>query len=389
MARDRTTTSCLALAALVAWTCSLPVFTAPIDAQATAAAGPSFPSEPIWTVDLQATPVGAPLASSDHVFVPLQGSLSARRLADGGEAWLAKLELAGVPAASPDYLIVPAKESLQILRAASGEVVWSERTPAVTAQPLVAGGQLIVATGDTLTSYALADGAKSWTREVGPMDQRPAAADDQLYVPVTDGRLLALNLGTGETIWEADPGINPTEPLIHGDRVYVGTSAKRFVCLTRKTGKEDWAKRVAATVVGPAVTDGTRVYFVALDNLLYALDAGHGALRWKKDLNYRPSAGPTLVGSTIAVPGRFTRMLSFAAVNGAAASPLALTDPLVYAPVFVSATDKTSTRLAVLSGNLENVWKLTLAGPPPPPLPKLTVGPVTVMPGTPVSLPGR
>jgi len=365
------------------------VFTAPIDAQATAAAGPSFPSEPIWTVDLQATPVGAPLASSDHVFVPLQGSLSARRLADGGEAWLAKLELAGVPAASADYLIVPAKESLQILRAASGEVVWSERTPAVTAQPLVAGGQLIVATGDTLTSYALADGAKSWTREVGPMDQRPAAADDQLYVPVTDGRLLALNLGTGETIWEADPGINPTEPLIHGDRVYVGTSAKRFVCLARKTGKEDWAKRVAATVVGPAVTDGTRVYFVALDNLLYALDAGHGALRWKKDLNYRPSAGPTLVGSTIAVPGRFTRMLSFAAANGAAASPLALTDPLVYAPVFVSATDKTATRLAVLSGNLENVWKLTLAGPPPPPLPKLTVGPVTVMPGTPVSLPGR
>ena len=76
-------------------------------------------------------------------------------------------------------------------------------------------------------------------------------------------------------------------------------------------------------------------------------------------------------------------------MNGAAASPLALTDPLVYAPVFVFATDKTSTRLAVLSGNLENVWKLTLAGPPPPPLPKLTVGPVTVMPGTPVSLPGR
>ena len=170
---------------------------------------PSFPSEPIWTVDLQATPVGAPLASSDHVFVPLQGSLSARRLADGGEAWLAKLELAGVPAASPDYLIVPAKESLQILRAASGEVVWSERTPAVTAQPLVAGGQLIVATGDTLTSYTLADGAKRWTREVGPMDQRPAVADDQLYVPVTDGRLLALNLGTGETIWEADPRHQP------------------------------------------------------------------------------------------------------------------------------------------------------------------------------------
>ena len=82
-------------------------------------------------------------------------------------------------------------------------------------------------------------------------------------------------------------------------------------------------------------------------------------------------------------------MLSFDAVSGAAASPLALADPLVYTPVFIYATGKTPTRLAVLSGNLENVWKLTLAGPPPPPLPALPVGPVTVMPGTPVPLPGR
>ena len=58
-------------------------------------------------------------------------------------------------------------------------------------------------------------------------------------------------------------------------------------------------------------------------------------------------------------------------------------------PAFIDPTEKSPTRLAALFGNLENVWKLLLAGPPPPPLPKLPVAPVTVLPGTPVSRPGR
>ena len=389
MARERTTTSCLLLGSLAVWACSLSVFTAPIDAQATAPSVQSFPSDPIWTVDVKAIPVGSPLASRDYVFVPVQGAISALRLSDGSEAWTAKVELAGIPAASGDYLIVPTKESLQVLRADTGEVVWSDRTPAVTAAPLVAGDHLIVSTGETVTSYALADGAKRWTREIGPIDQRSAAADDRLYVPITDGRLAALDLATGEPVWEADPGINPTEPLVHGNRIYVGTAAKRFVCLLRATGREDWAPRVAATVIGRAATDGVRVYFTALDNMLYALDAQTGNRRWTKNLTYRPSAGPTLVGTTIAVPGRFTRMMSFNAANGSAANPLALTEPLVYVPAFIDPTEKSPTRLAALFGNLENVWKLLLAGPPPPPLPKLPVAPVTVLPGTPVSRPGR
>jgi outer membrane protein assembly factor BamB len=384
--RDRTTTSCLLLGSLVAWTCSLSVITAPIDARARAQALQAFPSDPVWTVDISATPVGSPVAAGDRLFVPLQSGISALRLNDGGEIWSASVELAGGLAASGDYLVVPCKGELRTLRGATGELAWSEAIGPLTAPPLLEGDFLLVVVGEQLLSFKVADGTRNWTREVGPVTERPAVSDRRLFVPIRDGRLLALDLASGEPVWEAEVGINPTEPLVHGDRVFVGTAAKRFHSLVLETGREDWVWRVPATVIGPAVSDGTRVYFAALDNLLYALDRKNGALRWKKDLNYRPSAGPTIVGATVSAPGQFPRMRAFDAATGAPGSQLVLSESLVAVPAFIASADGGPTRLAALFGGLKNVWKLTLAGPPPPPPPDLPIGPVTVLPGSVVPL---
>lgn len=384
MHRERTTASCLLLATLAAGTVSPSGLTAPLDARATLQASgmaQSFPSETLWTVDISATPVGSPAAAGDRVFVPLQSGIEARHLRDGRTIWSRKLELGGALAASPDRVVAPTARDVRVLDAASGTEVWTVPVGPLTAPPLVTGDVVILAANDQLAGYSAADGTVRWTREVGRVEHRPAIAGTRLYVPVSDGRLLALELASGEPVWEADLGIGPTEPLVDEDRLFVGTSDKSFFSLALKTGKENWRQRVAAAVIGPPAVDAQHVYVVALDNLLRAFDRRNGARRWQKDLKYRPSAGPIVVGATVGGPGRFQRLQTFDAAKGADGAPLALTDPIVGVPVFIPAEPPGLPRLVAISGGLKGQWKLTALIAPPPAPPRLPVGPVTVLPG--------
>jgi outer membrane protein assembly factor BamB len=366
--RDRTTTSCLAIAWIVAL--ALP-----------ASASQSFPSEIKWTVEVSAKPVGAPVASGDRLFVPLESGLTARRLADGAELWNAKVEIAGALAAAPERLIVPAKAELRALAAATGEVAWSMPIVGLTAPPVVHGDLLFLAMGEELSALKVADGAQVWSRNVGLVEERPVVDGTRVYVPISDGRLVALILESGDAIWEFDVGIKPTEPLIFQDRVYLGSAAKRFCSVHARNGLEDWCFTVGAGIVGRAAADASHVYFVALDNLLRAHDRRTGARKWTKDLKYRPSSGPSLVGTTVSAPGSSTRVLqAFESQSGNPGAQLKLADEVVQVPAFIASDDR-PTALAAVSGGLKNVWKLTLAVQPPPPPPNLPVGPVTVLPG--------
>jgi len=227
----------------------------------------------------------------------------------------------------------------------------------------------------------LANGTKVWSQNVGLVEERPVVDGTRVYVPVSDGRLVALILETGQPIWEFDVGIKPTEPLIFQDKVYIGSAAKRFCSIEAKNGVEAWCFPIGAGIVGQAAADEPHVYFVALDNLLRAHDRRTGAIKWKKDLKYRPSSGPSLVGNTVCAPGASTRVLqAFESQGGSPGPQLTLTDELVQVPLVIASEDRPTT-LAAVSGGLKNVWKLTLAVQPPPPLPKLRIGPVTVLPG--------
>ena len=105
-------------------------------------------------------------------------------------------------------------------------------------------------------------------------------------------------------------------------------------------------------------------------------------MRWKKDLRYRPTAGPTLVGRGVTAPGRTARMQVFDALTGAPRGELALALDLAAVPVLIMSADGGEARLAALTGGLQNVWTLTLAGPPPSTPPSPEVVPLTGLPGS-------
>jgi outer membrane protein assembly factor BamB len=344
----------------------------------------AFPTSPIWTIEVSALPVAPPVSSSGRLYLALQSGLSARRLADGTEVWQAPIEVDGPMAASDDRLVVAVKGELRGLDASTGAVVWTDPTGRLTAPPLVHGEWLLVATGEQVICYRVADGSKVWSRETGAVEQRPAVEGSRVYVPAADGRLIALELASGEPAWEFDIGIKPTEPLVYGNRLFVGSAAKQFCSLFLESGRSrryDWCFQVGAAVIGRPAADETLVYFVALDNMLRAHDRRHGAYRWRKDLRYRPSAGPLLVGRSIAAPGSVPRVDVFETARGASTMQLTLATKLATAPLLIEPSEDLPARIAAVTGGLSKVWTVTLAGPAPPGPPSIPIVPLTELPG--------
>ena len=350
---------------------------------APASSAQSFPTAVIWRIEVAALPVAPPVSSADRLFLALKSGVSAHRLADGSEIWRTPIEVDAPMAVSRDRLVVVVKEELQALDGSTGSVAWSDHAGRLTAPPVIHGDFLIVAAGEQVICYRVADGTRVWARDTGGVEQRPAVDGTRVFVPAADGRLIALKLDNGEPIWEFTIGIKPTEPLVYGGRVFVGAESKRVCSIRPDTGKDEWCYQVGAAVVGRPAADESHVYFVAYDNLLRAHDRRNGAYRWKRDLKYRPSAGPYLVGESIAVPGNVPRVQVFDTRKGQPTVLLTLATKLATVPLLIE-PDKDapdgSTRIAALTGGLMKSWTVTLAGPAPV-APAVPVVPLTALPG--------
>ena len=223
----------------------------------------AFPTSPIWTIEVSATPVAPPVSSAGRLYLALQSGVSAHRLDTHAEVWQTPIVVSGPMAASDERLIVAVKDELQGLDAATGAVVWTDRPGPLTAPPLVHGEWLLVASGEQVIGYRVLDGTRMWSRDTGAVEQRPAVAGTRVYVPAADGRIIALELASGEPVWEFDVGIRPTEPLVYGDRLFVGSAGKRFcsLFLDARKRRADWCYNdVGAVVVGrPAADDDARL----------------------------------------------------------------------------------------------------------------------------------
>jgi outer membrane protein assembly factor BamB len=345
-----------------------------------------FPSDPLWKQDVSAKPVAvaAPVASSDRLFLALESGMTARRMTDGSEIWNQPIVADGPMAVSDRFLVVQSKGQVHVLSTENGKTAWTAQTGALTAPPLLVGDALYVAAGEQLTAYQVSDGSKRWSHDVGVVEQRPAVEGAHIYVPVADGRLVALTADAGKQLWDFDAGIKPTEPVVYGDRVFIGSAAKIFCSVKMQNGQEDWCFPVGAVVFGRAAVSASHVYYVALDNLLRAHERRRGELKWHTDLKYRPSAGPTIVGTSVSAPGLWSVLQAFDGVTGKPVTQLTLGDKLAGVPVFITSIEDGRILLAAVTGSLNNQWTLTLAGPPPMTPPVLPIVPLTVLPGTPI-----
>ena len=285
-----------------------------------------MPVETVWGLALNNTLTWPPAYEGTHAFFAIDGDrLVAYDLMSGTQEWMITARPLMEPVAGDGLLFIIESDALKALHIADGSVAWhipfSEQ---LAVHPVWDNGWLIVASDrGEIGALRASDGQLIWRRDIkSPAHAAPALAADRVYIPTTDSRIVALQIENGEPIWERRLGGAPNEILALNDRLYAGSQDNFFYCVMAADGRVDWRWRTGGDVIGRPVSDERYVYFVALDNVLRALNLVTGGQQWMRPLPMRPAWGPVKAGSTIVVAGQAAPLRAFNVKDGAAAGTL-------------------------------------------------------------------
>ena len=333
-----------------------------VSAVTTSASSQDLPPGIRWSVALSAAPLTAPVISGDRVFLSsLPGVVSAHDIKDGRELWREAVNPDQPIVVEGAHLFIASGDTVQALQVADHSIAWNVSTGTVTAPLAVKEGWVIASSATRMVALRANDGAVIWQRETTLQRERAAIEGNMLFVPLASGRLQALDITSGNVRWERRFGGSPAEPLVVGNRLYVGAADKYFYCVKTSNGDIDWKIRVGASIRGPASTDGERVYFAGLDNLIRAVSRGSGSQRWQRGVPFRPFAGPVVSGTSVLVAGPTNEVRMLDPVTGSESGRIAFPEPLVTAPAMGLAGGDTV--VAGITGGLSESWKLWLAFP--------------------------
>ena len=176
----------------------------------------------VWTVRPGGPLRGAPTIANDNVYVVSQDNqLYALNPADGAVRWTGAgaVELAGVfgtaaPAAAQGTVVAGfSSGELNAYRYENGQPLWQDA---------------LSRTSISTTVTALSD-----------IDADPVIDAGRVYAVGQGGRMVAIELITGQRIWEINvAGIST--PWVAGDWIFVVTDDAQLLAIARATGKIRW-----------------------------------------------------------------------------------------------------------------------------------------------------
>ena len=287
---------------------------------------------PVWTLALNAQLTSRPAFDDAHGYFPIeQNRLVAYALPSGTRQWIIEARPTLAPAAGGGFVFFVEDEALVGVRAADGSRAWTSPIgDELAAAPSWASGWLMLATrGGAIAAIRANDGHEIWRHDLGAAAHAPIAiSGDRVFVPLDNGRVVALEIETGAPIWERRLGGTPNEILALDDRLFVGAADNFFYCLTTDDGRVDWRWRAGADAFGLPAVDERRVYFVALDNVVRALNRSNGVQQWIQLLKLRPIGGPLRAGATVVVFGLLPPMRAFNAADGKGGGDIPFAGPL-------------------------------------------------------------
>ena len=244
-----------------------------------------------WQVQPGGPLRGSPTVANDAVYVMSQDSqLYSLKVADGSTNWsaAASLEVAGVfGVASPAFAqgtVVAGFSSgeLNAYRYENGRVVWQ----------------------DALARTSIRTSVSS----LSDIDADPVIDNGQVIAIGQGGRMVALELITGQRTWELNlAGIST--PWVAGDWAFVVTSDARLIAIARATGKVRWitqlpkfrkekSKTGPISYVGPILAGNRLVLASSLGSLIFA-DPATGAVQGQTNVGAGISLPPVVADNTL------------------------------------------------------------------------------------------
>ena len=126
-----------------------------------------------------------------------------------------------------------------------------------------------------------ATGELLWTYDTdGPVSAAPVLFNSQVCIGSGDGRIHVLSL-QGRLRGTIDVG-SPilVTPLVDGHRLYVGSEDRTFGCYDLRDLKKKWSITAGGRLLAVPWADQKRVYFLASNGVLYALNKKSGDILW-------------------------------------------------------------------------------------------------------------
>ena len=230
------------------------------------------------------------------------GDVVALAAADGKLLWRAKPggPLRGAPTVANDTVYVLSQDNqIFAINQADGKVRWNASGTLETqgvfgvAAPASAQGTVVAGfSSGELNAYRYENGRVLWqdalsrtsistsVSSLADIDASPIIDGGRVYALGQGGRMVALDLTTGQRLWEQNlAGIST--PAIAGEWLFVATDDAKLICVSRATGRARWITRLkryrnekkrsgAITWFGPVLAGGRLVLTNSRGEIVYA-----------------------------------------------------------------------------------------------------------------------
>ena len=244
---------------------------------------------------------------------------------------------------------------------ADGKEIWRQNVTApVHSAPTVADGRIFVVTVDNqLQALSVDGGRKLWSHNGIPETAgllggaSPAVEGEIVIAAYTSGELFALRVENGRAVWSdnlaSSRSVNAVagladirgRPVIDRGRVYAVSHSGRMVALNLRSGDRVWEQQIASSH-GPWVA-GDEIFVLANDNLLVCLTREDGKVRWARQLRQYEDdkgksdpvawAGPVLGGNRLIAVSSLGEAVSVSPYTGEIVGRQSLSGTVYVAPV--------------------------------------------------------
>jgi outer membrane protein assembly factor BamB len=168
-----------------------------------------------------------------------------------------------------------------------------------------------------LWSTSVGDGAEKLRLALGI-----AVDGDTVYAAARNGKVTALEAGTGKVRWKAETEDDLSAgPSAGGGLVVVGSTSGRLIAFEAATGKQRWISDVKGEVLAAPLVTAERVVVRLVDGRLRALNPADGKEVWMAEdvvprLSLRGTSPPVRGGDAVLCGFDTGRVMSVALSNG-------------------------------------------------------------------------
>ena len=247
----------------------------------------------IWKVRPGGPLRGSPTVANDAVYVMSQDNqIYSLKEADGSTNWsqAASLEIAGVfgsasPAVGQGTVVAGfSSGELNAYRYENGRMVWQ----------------------DALQRTSIRTSVSS----LNDIDADPVIDSGQVFAVGQGGRMVALDIITGQRQWELNiAGIDT--PWVAGDWIFVVTDQAKLICVSRQNGHIRWitqlqqfvkakSKKGEVDYSGPVLA-GNRLIVTGTNGTIVTVDPATGAIQGQTVVGAPVSLSPVVANSTLYV----------------------------------------------------------------------------------------